>query len=327
MYEAHSLVDVTIGCERSSLKAHKMVLAASSPYFQALFMDNPCKHPIVILKDVKFEDLKALVEFMYRGEVTVTQEQLPSLLKAAETLQITRVTEVISKPTFVPAEPQNVTTSLITYSKKKRKRGKTDGKSNNANTSETGMSGESDGETAEIQPKQEMTYVLETESGPQVITATSAGEGTMVETAQEIQLVENRDSNVSSRILELSMSDVVDQTDQTVAVTEMETSTTDNEECKVTIDGSVVEGHLNLINVGSIFTSPGGSTSHAIVLLKKKQSFVWEHFSETGKGSVKCRKCGKLLAYKDSSGSTSNMIKHLKTVHSVERVSKPPLQE
>lgn len=57
------------------------------------------------------------------------------------------------------------------------------------------------------------------------------------------------------------------------------------------------------------------------------ESFVWEYFSETGKGSVKCRKCAKLLSYKDTSGSTSNMIKHLKTVHSVERAFKPPLQE
>lgn len=324
MYEAHSLVDVTIGCERSSLKAHKMVLAASSPYFQALFMDNPCKHPIVILKDIKFDDLRALVEFMYRGEVTVSQEQLPSLLKAADTLQITRLQEVVTKPTVVPTEPQNVTTSLITYSRKRRKRTKADTKS----TSETGGSGESDGETGDIQAKQEMTYVVETDSGPHVLTTSASGDGTLVEAAQEIHLVENRDSSVNQRtgtILELSVADV-EQSEGGVAVTEMETSTTENEECKVTIEGSVVEP-LNVFNMSSIFTSPGGSTQHAIVLLKKKQSFVWEHFSETGKGSVKCRKCGKLLAYKDSSGSTSNMIKHLKTVHAVERVSKPPLQE
>jgi len=42
---------------------------------------NPCKHPIVILKDVKFEDLKVIVDFMYYGEVNVSQEQLPAILK------------------------------------------------------------------------------------------------------------------------------------------------------------------------------------------------------------------------------------------------------
>lgn len=347
MYEAHSLVDVTIGCERSSLKAHKMVLAASSPYFQALFMDNPCKHPIVILKDIKFDDLKALIEFMYRGEVTVTQDQLPSLLKAAETLQITRLTDMGSKPSFAPIETQSVTNvpSLITYSKKKRKRAKLDGKSSSsaAETSETGMSDESDGEKSDFQspPKQqnqqqlrhqqqqqqqhqqqEVAYVLETDSGSHV-TLTSTSDDP--EPGQEIQLVEDREQ--SSRLIEISMASVVDQPDGSVAIqaADIEAATPEGEEGKVTFD---TLDHVNVISVGNaMFTSPGGTASHAIVLLKKKQSFVWEHFSETGKGSVKCRKCSKLLAYKDSSGSTSNMIKHLKTVHSIERVSKPPLQE
>ena len=46
------------------------------------------KHAIVYMKDVKFEDLKALVSFMYKGEVTVVQEQLASFMSTAECLQI-----------------------------------------------------------------------------------------------------------------------------------------------------------------------------------------------------------------------------------------------
>ncbi|UXI15857.1 Dolichyl-diphosphooligosaccharide-protein glycosyltransferase subunit 2 [Sarcoptes scabiei] len=83
-----NLVDVTLACEGASIKAHKMILAACSPYFQNLFMTNPCKHPIVILKDVKFNDLKAIIDFIYSGEVNIPQDQLNSLLKTAETLKI-----------------------------------------------------------------------------------------------------------------------------------------------------------------------------------------------------------------------------------------------
>lgn len=38
--------------------------------------------------DVEFNDLKALVDFMYHGEVNVLQEQLPRLLNVAEKLKI-----------------------------------------------------------------------------------------------------------------------------------------------------------------------------------------------------------------------------------------------
>lgn len=49
---------------------------------------NPCQHPIVILKDVKFTDLKVIIDFMYYGEVNVSQDELPHILKTAEALKI-----------------------------------------------------------------------------------------------------------------------------------------------------------------------------------------------------------------------------------------------
>lgn len=42
---------------------------------------NACQHPIVILKDVRYKDLKTLVEYMYYGEVNVCEDQLPAILK------------------------------------------------------------------------------------------------------------------------------------------------------------------------------------------------------------------------------------------------------
>lgn len=46
------------------------------------------KEAIIFMKDIRYEDLKALVNFMYKGEVTVTQSQLASFMSAAESLQI-----------------------------------------------------------------------------------------------------------------------------------------------------------------------------------------------------------------------------------------------
>lgn len=94
LLQSEVFVDVTLACDGHSVKAHKMVLSACSPYFQALFCDNPCKHPIVILKDVKWPELKAVVEFMYRGEINVLQEQIAPLLRVAETLRVRGLADV-----------------------------------------------------------------------------------------------------------------------------------------------------------------------------------------------------------------------------------------
>ena len=46
------------------------------------------KQPIVFLKDVTFIDLRAIVNYMYRGEVMVSKDQLSSFLQTAEALKI-----------------------------------------------------------------------------------------------------------------------------------------------------------------------------------------------------------------------------------------------
>lgn len=71
-----------------------MVLSACSPYFQSMFYNTPDKHPVVFLKDVRYEEMKALLEFMYRGEVSVDQQHLSSLLKVAESLKIKGLADV-----------------------------------------------------------------------------------------------------------------------------------------------------------------------------------------------------------------------------------------
>ena len=94
LLQSESFVDVTLACDGHSIKAHKMVLSACSPYFQSLFFDNPCQHPIVIMRDIKWPELKAAVEFMYKGEINVSQEQIGPLLKVAESLKIRGLADV-----------------------------------------------------------------------------------------------------------------------------------------------------------------------------------------------------------------------------------------
>lgn len=103
LLHAETFTDVTLAVEGHLLKAHKMVLSACSPYFQALFVNHQEKHPIVILKDVPYADMKSLLDFMYRGEVSVDQERLTAFLRVAESLRIKGLTEVNEDKCEAPA--------------------------------------------------------------------------------------------------------------------------------------------------------------------------------------------------------------------------------
>ncbi|XP_050502535.1 longitudinals lacking protein, isoforms H/M/V isoform X12 [Diabrotica virgifera virgifera] len=117
LLENGTLVDCTLAAEGKCLNAHKVVLSACSPYFEALLSKHFDKHPILILKDVKFQELKAMMDYMYRGEVNISQDQLGALLKAAESLQIkglsdNRKGETERKPTPAPPPKSPQPTTL-----------------------------------------------------------------------------------------------------------------------------------------------------------------------------------------------------------------------
>merc|ERR1711936_645139 len=72
-----------------AIKAHKIILGASSPYFEMVFSEHPCQHPVVVMPpDVKLEDIQHVLHFVYRGEVQIPQDQLEPVLRCASHLRI-----------------------------------------------------------------------------------------------------------------------------------------------------------------------------------------------------------------------------------------------
>jgi hypothetical protein len=94
MLDNQAFVDCTLACEGKLIKAHKMILAACSPYLHTILEENTSKHPIIFLPHLKYTDIRALVDYMYCGEVYISFGHLPSLLKAAEVLRIKGLTDV-----------------------------------------------------------------------------------------------------------------------------------------------------------------------------------------------------------------------------------------
>jgi len=99
LLEEESLVDVTLSAESQFIRAHRVVLSACSPYFRSLFKSEFLndKHPVIVLKDVEFENLKSLVEYMYKGEANVPQHMLSTFIQTAESLQVRGLAEGASK--------------------------------------------------------------------------------------------------------------------------------------------------------------------------------------------------------------------------------------
>ena len=90
--EDNDFADVTLACEDGQqVEAHKVILASSSPFFQKLLGRNKHPHPLIYMRGMKSEDLLAIVDFLYRGEANVFQENLDSFLAIAEELPLANV--------------------------------------------------------------------------------------------------------------------------------------------------------------------------------------------------------------------------------------------
>ena len=86
---SNDFVDVTLACEDGQqVEAHKVILAASSPFFQNLLKKSKHPHPLIFMRGVKSEDLSAILDFLYSGEANVNQENLESFLAIAEELKL-----------------------------------------------------------------------------------------------------------------------------------------------------------------------------------------------------------------------------------------------
>lgn len=84
----NDFVDVTITCGEKNFKAHKVILSACSPYFKGIFQENPCRHPVIILKNVSAYEMEAIMQYIYTGETYITKDDLSSFLDTANLLQI-----------------------------------------------------------------------------------------------------------------------------------------------------------------------------------------------------------------------------------------------
>lgn len=67
----------------------QLILSSCSSYFDdVLEKVTPFQHPIIFMKDISFDILKSLCEFMYVGEVNILNRDLDQILRVGESLKV-----------------------------------------------------------------------------------------------------------------------------------------------------------------------------------------------------------------------------------------------
>ena len=83
------LTDVTLVCEDNiQIESHKIVLSASSSFFQNILKRNKHSHPLLYLKGVSNKSLVSILDFIYHGEVNINTEDLEHFITLGKDLQI-----------------------------------------------------------------------------------------------------------------------------------------------------------------------------------------------------------------------------------------------
>lgn len=91
LQRSESFTDVTLAtAEGHYIPAHKFILSACSTYFQQLLQVNLSNQRLVIVlpSEINYRTLVTLLQYMYSGEATVSNDLLNGVLKAGETLKV-----------------------------------------------------------------------------------------------------------------------------------------------------------------------------------------------------------------------------------------------
>lgn len=109
-------MEIKIGTANEGHKSTgKLLIHSSLPTTPLHVQSTPCKHPVILLQDVNFNDLHSLVEFIYHGEVNVHQKSLQSFLKTAEVLRVSGLTQQQAEDTHSVSSGQNARDVASTY--------------------------------------------------------------------------------------------------------------------------------------------------------------------------------------------------------------------
>ena len=110
---ASYLCDVTlVGDDFKQITAHKLVLVASSEFFRNIIQETKQSQPILYIDGIHSSDLQNVLEYVYQGEVRISQEDLNRFLRVAQKLKLEGLMSDENEDTNFDEESKNVHSEL-----------------------------------------------------------------------------------------------------------------------------------------------------------------------------------------------------------------------
>ena len=87
-------LDVTLAFDDDEqIKANKFMLSICSPFFRRILKRNIHSHPLLYLRGIKSANMRKMLDFIYHGEVHISESELSCFLTNAKELELKGLTE------------------------------------------------------------------------------------------------------------------------------------------------------------------------------------------------------------------------------------------
>lgn len=90
--------------------AHRTILAAASPYFNAMFtagLAEAHNHQRIVLQSMSDSSLEGILSFVYSGDVSINRDNVQELMIAGDMIELQEVVQLCTKYLLKELEPSN----------------------------------------------------------------------------------------------------------------------------------------------------------------------------------------------------------------------------